>query len=613
MLRIEPAQLKHIPFARVKDPGALLADAGGNPVWPVANDEDLNALTDLASLFGASVEEVGRAELASVNTDSIEGAVEGVGSMCEACDAAALLYANLSQRRFIGRVAIHDLRVESSLAVVVACWKDLTFTLLEAISAPPGGAVIGLIVSSGSNAQLFRQVMVRSAASRLAPSEHCRVVDANFLGSLRTAKSTRVLEVLGAGAGVLNLSTHSDGIDAYLGDELVLCPFNRYPAVTTLERAPQCYTFGFCHRRQKRVKEARRKGELLDPRVIRACLLVWNSCQGIRLDGGRIDPLWGLAPILLDSATLGGMILTFSAILTAENSCDVLLRRLEQGGDAGEALATFLRSRGAIRLGYRSVLFGDPRLVPIRAGAVEIRPESAEPDIPARSASADEIRHKRRAGIPFMRLCLSTTLASKGSKRFHQVAAETLQALNQFESSAIGNDCVEEDGATSRLALLRKAFLRYCLARDALYQDWLGAATWEAAAHGVCRCGACATPLTEHRGVFRTPDIGQRRLRICPVCQVVGDLPGGAELSLILNDSSVRIDGELPEDNWVAGLVTNTLGLRNVYHWPSDSLGRPVREFEIDGLLAERKTNVVFYVVHDTQITTLLNDPMRLR
>ena len=75
----------------------------------------------------------------------------------------------------------------------------------------------------------------------------------------------------------------------------------------------------------------------------------------------------------------------------------------------------------------------------------------------------------------------------------------------------------------------------------------------------------------------------------------------------------VRIEGELPEDNWVAGLVTNRLGLRNVFQWPSDSLGRPVREFGIDGLLPERKTNVVFYIIHGTQIAALLNDPMRLR
>ena len=120
--------------------------------------------------------------------------------MCEACDAAASLYANLSQRRFIGRVGVDDLRVESSLAVVVACWKDLTFTLLEAVSAPPGRTVIGLIVSPGSGAELFRQALVRSAASRLGPSQDCRVVEANFLGGLRAAKSTQVFEALGAGA-----------------------------------------------------------------------------------------------------------------------------------------------------------------------------------------------------------------------------------------------------------------------------------------------------------------------------------------------------------------------------------------------------------------------------
>lgn len=605
--------MKHIPFARVKDPGALLAAADGSPVWPVASDADLDALTDLASLFGAPVEEVGCTETACLNTASVGGAIEDVGSMCEACDAAASLYANLSQRRFIGRVGVDDLRVESSLAVVVACWKDLTFTLLEAVSAPPGRTVIGLIVSPGSGAELFRQALVRSAASRLGPSQDCRVVEANFLGGLRAAKSTQVFEALGAGAGVLNLITHSDGIDAYLGDELVLCPFYRYPAVATLDRAPHCYTSGFCHRREKRVEEAGRRGELIDPKSIRARLLVWNSCQGIRIDRGRVDALWGLAPILLGSATLGGLILTYSPILLAKNSCDGLLHRLEQGVDAGEALATFLGSPPATRLGYRSVLFGDPRLVPLGERAGEVRPEVVEPEIPARPAGSYDIGSERWAGIEFMRLCLTTTLASDGSKRFHQAAAETLKALNEYESLEMGKDCGDADPAAGQLALLRESFLRYCLVRDALYQDWLGAAIWETTAHGVCRCGACATPLTEHRGVLRTPGGGERKLRICPVCQVVGDLPDGVDLSLVLNESSVRIEGELPEDDWVAGIVTNRLGLRDVFHWPSDSLGRPVREFGIDGLLPERKTNVVFYIIHGTQIAALLNDPMRLR
>jgi hypothetical protein len=247
------------------------------------------------------------------------------------------------------------------------------------------------------------------------------------------------------------------------------------------------------------------------------------------------------------------------------------------------------------------------------AVAGKVRPEVVEPEIPARPAESHEVRHERWTGIQFMRLCVTTTLASEGSKRFHQDARETLRALNEYEFLEMGKDCGDADPPEGQLAFLRESLLRYCLARDALYQDWLGAAIWETAVHGVCRCGACATPLTEHRGVLCTPGVGERKLRICPVCQVVGDLPGGVDLSLVLNESSVRIEGELPEDNWVAGLVTNRLGLRNVFHWPSDSLGRPVREFGIDVLLPERKTNVVFYIIHGTQIAALLNDPMRLR
>jgi hypothetical protein len=221
-------------------------------------------------------------------------------------------------------------------------------------------------------------------------------------------------------------------------------------------------------------------------------------------------------------------------------------------------------------LGYRSVLFGDPRLVPMgEAVAGKVRPEVVEPEIPARPADSHDVRHERWAGIQFMRLCLTTTLASEGSKRFHQAAAETLRALNEYEFLEMGKDCDDADPPEGQLALLRESLLRYCLARDALYQDWLGAAIWETAVHGVCRCGACATPLTEHRGVLCTPGVEERKLRICPVCQVVGDLPGGVDLSLVLNESSVWIEGELPEDNWVAGLVTNRLGLRNVFHWPS--------------------------------------------
>jgi hypothetical protein len=564
----------------------LLVTETGEPVWPAGTDSDRLALATVAETFGASVQEVRGQEGDSVRSADL---VVGLG---ETVEEEARLYAHLTQRGFREAGSISELAACGPAAVIVTTGAFLHEELFGLLwSYDPHLPTPGIICGGFSDG-LRRQVLVRAAASRLSGEMTTRRVDLLLTGSVgdvagthevlgRDAGPQRVRDALGRNVGVLTLLAHSDGIDAYLGEGLTLCPMDRMLLQTDPSRRPRCVTTGYCHRQEGPIEEWL-DGELLAPETIAARILLFETCWGVMPPDGAVDPSWGLLPRFLDSPRLGAIVANAGVALVSPALVRPLAEAIESGTPVGSALSDFARSPEVRTLARRFVLFGDPAVslptrTPVTAwrAARPKRRGRARPDGP------------RQIGFLLRAILYDITSGRRNLGQDLTTPAETaLAALHRYES-ALWHGRPTEEGPSAVGPALRRALLP-CLCRRGpdVYDAWLRYASLEVEqGRPRERCFACAGPrnlLTKLVASFPHLGIGPRRISYCPRCGFVEDAPADSTFTFrVYEGQSVRLGGELPNEHWAAALLIKPMvpDERVWWEWPSDGDGRPARSF----------------------------------
>lgn len=357
-----------LPVARVQG-SFFVVYQNGRPVWPVRGTKDREDLAQLAKVFGTRVVNVSAREGRSARGKEL---VVGLGP--ESYDAAAL-YSHLTTRKLQLTADARDGILSSRLrGVVITTSEMLTFELLDRLFGDPlVDSLAGIIVANNSE-ELHRQVLFRSAASVLRGRLREPRIDINAtlpVGNLRQRKK-RVLgqycspkeirRAIGAGAGLLNIMTHSDGVDAFFG-ATTLCPIQSLADFKWGPRPPKCVVRGVCHRHDITLGQAMRAKFLLRPSEVAARLLVFHTCRGVLPADSLVDPEWGLLRQLLSSPKVGAVATTWEIVGLVAGDLERVARQLDHRLPAGKALARFANNP-AVRLRKpRFCLFGDPRLI----------------------------------------------------------------------------------------------------------------------------------------------------------------------------------------------------------------------------------------------------------
>jgi hypothetical protein len=622
----------------------LLVNESGEPVWPV-NVRQEQALRRLAEVFGGSLEKVVGMEA----TIDDRGAEEVVACGPDLVDPARL-YAHLTGRQFRIVASLQELW-DRPLPAVVVMWQDeLTHLFLQRLSRACSGTATGVICSDTAE-NLLLQVLLRAAAARLCGDTDVARVDLNILlpiGSQATparrmlgakALPSDIRAALNARAGVLSLYTHSDGLDASLGPDLTLCPMKDPPISANTEKSPRCQLSSICYRRNLMISDAVRSSELVSPHEISARIMVWNSCQGILLPEGLVDPRWGLAPQLLASDTLGALVLTWDVLLLDSHHAGLLADYLEQGVPVGRALGVFLNLPRSRSLGYEMCLFGDPRVLARPCPQIDaVRSCSEQSEMQSVSGVAVDSRGKERArgfqtrnrvssrpsgnasslpsayepradrgDVDLLKACLMG--AAKDAKGYSSLALRALHMLQKCESPAWTERRSKLDLSGTRSDLgseTRKAICEYLLARGGLFEDWAGYSSWEGAADANRPCAVCGLPLRSFVASLCIPGVSRRRLTVCPCCQVVEDAPVESGITLaIVGGKSLRLLGRLPTSNWTALLLLNSWGIEAVSEWPAAQNCLPVELFEPASTLPPRQVDVSLFLLWQYQVVIL--------
>jgi hypothetical protein len=576
------------PILAMAAPDGGLYAVDGQPVWPLRDAREREALERMAAALGNRVELITRARPCRASGPEV---VVGLGSRAF---EDAELYAHLTLRTCIRARTRDELASLPIPAVVVTTFDHVDEELLDLLydrhDRGPMDEAPGLIFGF-SDDELRCQVLARAACLRCPPREHelrradvypllafgCEQwPDVLVLGAQASPEAYR--SAFSAGAGVLTLSTHSDGIDAQLLPDLVLCPMDRVPDQWERSMAPSCLLTGSCHRRDRPMSQALEEGSLLSPSGIVADVLVHSVCWGLYPAPGVQSPAWSLVRRVLEGFDVAAVMTTWEIVSQTVLTTAPLFHELACGVPLGRALARHLSSADALQRGHKLCLLGDPamrlsprELVDPFEGAAE---HIDEPELP----SAEHV-----ANLALLRMMVMQARRSQRPGRTDTSRA-ALAAAMAYEAALITGEPLE-DGDDGRGPQLRRAMIEYLADRlTDTSKYWIPCSDDVQAEREKGTCPACGRRTVSRVYRSRIPGASARCHTHCPTCGPVGDLPLHRHVTIAVEPGGlVRLGGELPHAHWYAQVVLDTqvAALRQSWPWPVDSTGAPAHSFQI--------------------------------
>jgi hypothetical protein len=571
--------------------------ADGSPVWPVADVRELEALERLAERFGATVERTTGTPHDERDDSRERELVLGVGG--PDAEDAARLYARLTGRRLASAA-----EVASRPAVVVLAGGPPQPDMLEQLYDPahPGDAP-GLVWGR-TRAELLHNVKLAAAAAHLQRPADPRIAFVNpeaprpmvrergrvFAGGQAAPAEIRALFADGRGATAI--VTHSDGIDAGLGQSLLLCAVDKPRHDADRGRAPRCITTGTCHRLHRPVAEVLHSDAVMHPDDIAAPILVWGACFGVMAPDGAMDPAWGLADRFLANPRIGVVVTAWEVSYVVPPLVLALLQALEAGASVGEAVAWINRSPNAVSRRFRLCILGDPRVrlaPPGPPAPAHVMPTSPPPS----RVPADALDQ-----LTYLRLMLGVTEPAPTPEAAHAAWRRAVTAVHQTEVAWM------QHRAHEMARPLREAVLAYVVERGPLlYHGWIKSA------HVVAEddnpiCSACGHPhhrLVRYRARFHGDAAAARIVSFCPGCSVIEDVPeSGPAVTFGWHDGAFVLDGDRPGAEWDAALVLveQAAMAKRVVPWPADADGKPASRLRLDAPLPVGPVDAVLVLVH---------------
>ena len=547
-----------------------IVDGAGEPVWPLSSQDDRDAVAAVAGLFGAELTAVrGRAGAARAGWEE----VVAVGGENE---AAARLHAHLTSRRFRGVRSAAALAVEPPPAVVVTSLDQMSARLTESLHR--GGPGPGFVVAGAG--PLRRQVLRRAAAAHLVTAAALPRVDVHPFGdpttrthpvACRGDTGDRVRALLGAGAGVLSVLTHSDGIDASLGD-LVLCPMGDPVAGADPARSPSCGSSGICHRLARPLDEALTSGRIARADEIRCRVLLWNACFTLAYRDDPLDPRWSVLTRLLDAPGVGAIAIAPDLSHDTAGSLEPLAAALARGVRLGDALAEHNRHPMRRAIGARLVLFGDPR-VALAAGP----------------AASDQARPAAPPPAP--------PPATTAWPMVESLAAADQDSADFFAAPARAARAALDGGAPDQE--IRERFAELLACRVRAFTQWAPLSDPDKVRGRSAPCPRCGGPARQVGHTLRARPLAPRLVTVCPRCQVVEDVPLGCDLTVAIAGDQITIGGTLPREGWAARarLYAQVPWNGPLVRWPAASGGSPVRRFAVGPVASSGVHQVTFVLV----------------
>ena len=537
----------HLPVVDLAE-AAVHPVSTTNLVWPCADAEDVAAMQRIADLFGRPLV---WGSAATGAPEKPRGVIAGLGAVGD----VGQLYATLTGRRFAAAPTAAAAASDPAVDVVMCIGAQAPHDLLDALTHCGRNLDVGILWAP-DRVSLRRQVLVRSAAATLEPAPGTVIV----VSPLTNAPVT-TLEHLPASSptpAMLAVTTHSDGIDAFLGPMATICAvIDADRAATDLRPAPKCILTGRCHRHDMTIRQALEHTRLVSARHLAARVLVWNACLGIMSDRDGASGGWGLLQQFVSSPSVGAVLITRGIVFTTPGSITALVDSLNRGQPVRSALHEFARTVGVTSQAMmrdRMFLFGDPATVA----------QPANLDVPP-----------LRAAVP------AFTPAAYHACGHGDAALADHFLLGRTDENRRPDAGESPAGGTDRWS---SAPAKLCPRIVAA----IAAATWSAwteawLSHATLlgeqprrSCAICRGAVWS--GIFQPAAQGSepRHFSNCARCGATDDHPVSRDVQVEATAEGLRLRHGGPTANWAGAIVSAPVGDPPIWcPWPARPDGRP--------------------------------------
>jgi hypothetical protein len=546
----------------------------GQPVWPVRNARERDALERMVSTLGGKVEFIDRAdEKLLIGPELVVGLGAGAHDH-------ARLYAHLTRRNCVEIERIEELNEIPRAAVVVTTFAHVNERLFDLLyDRAPMIAAPGVIFSYADE-NLPLQVLARSAALYCSHTNfQWRRVDVNpiidfgvemspeysFVGG--RAEPAEFREALSCTAGVLTLYTHSDGIDAYLRKDLVLCHIESANSSELLP--PSCVQSGICHRCSRPISEVLGTNLLLAPETVKAHVFIYCVCWGLYPPQGVHSPAFSLSRRFLQSFTIGALLTSWEINIQSLPVTARLFHDVARGLPLGEALALHLSSEEARGSHHKLCLIGDP--------SIRLSQSNIQDPLEGIQAFKKPPGPSQRcmAGLGLLRLMVHH-YAKPGDS-----SSNVLTTIAEYETMLAGASRYDP-GLAGRF---RCAMVEYLASQDTmLSKSWTQFASETQVLPEKLPCPICGRRTIARVSNLRFPDAVSRRETMCPSCGSIQDSPVDCKMWMTVErDGWIRLHGALPGSHWHARITIERFFTRETYgwEWPAAPAGEPLRSFQV--------------------------------
>ena len=559
----------------------LLVAADGAPVWPLSGLDEREHLATRADLLNVSLR---MATSVREGCTAARGLVTAVGSRCA---EQARLYAHLSARALIV--------VESAAELAATIPPDIIITTMEHWDAAllaiyedwvDGNAnhVPGFIVAASPEA-LWRQVLVRSAAAapfRLGlPSAAPPICDRRE-GELVT------------------LSMHSDGIDAKLSAENVLCSLSAdtlSPSRLAATNAPICVDRGYCHRLGCSLPDALASPFRVEPTAMEGAVLLLESCSILQPWEGLIDGAFTLADRLLADARTGVIVAGWDAAIGYAGLSAGLQRDIRAGMPVARAVLDHARSDEARRVRSIFCVLGDPdfRLFrPAEFGADTTRPAERQPQAALLPPPREAVGFDPHSMLVLRAAFLSDTVAAARKLSGPPERIERLDQLSVLLATLghIPSSRPDASEIVQQSTLIGRELVDLLCVEEQFSKLWMTRYPPIHAGAGP-PCAWCGARQQRFVAQLIVPDL-DRTLLSCPRCGITSDTDEGFGFSFSVVDRRTILLETAPPDTKDLHLVFSTWpprpGIARKFAWPTEIDGTMARSLvlpdgAIDGLM----------------------------
>ncbi|VVO74016.1 hypothetical protein PS838_01448 [Pseudomonas fluorescens] len=572
-----------------------LVDDRGLPVWPISSNEELRAIEHFSSAFDIALTKVSCSPGHS-NTQSA-GMVGCIGGKLE---LEAMLYAHLTGRTLVVFTASTQAEQCAELEVLVADIEQLDDVLLQELCNPMRSSVVGIICAY-PGVSIRTQILVRAATASLVPKNTVAIsicppqqnITIHSPGSQSRSNSIDSFKsstILSEGCAYLGITTHSDGVDAFLGGNEILCSYSLFSmnASVGLEKLPRCLKTGYCHRFGGLVSDAVASHRLIPSKQTKAWVFYSAVCWGVILTTGATNHNFALGRSFIESPTVGAYLTTWKANVISPSLSESIAQSMLGGAQLGEAMLCSLRTSTAMDRGTKFVLFGDPRIKIVELVSTVRKNKNTKYQKTGES-SALPLSVTEGGPMEFIKLCV--LIASSRCLSWNQDISERIliawdEMLPLLKERYVYTSADEY--------YQRGAKLLGCIAEATtiLSDLWAPFATWRKGNDNEI-CNQCKTPRNKPTTLlahFPKP-LPTRVLVSCSVCGLSIDTPLCLEMNLSFNkENVVTLEGAKSLEPW-AGIFILKSQLPSesmILNWPKCSIsGHPIERLALPTKLPE--------------------------